>query len=109
MSSQFYIFPILLGLLFNSPPTHAQNKNSSEVTMQQHNHASAPNTLLRPINPTHATIPNVSQAIIVEQGQPMYLSGHVPITENGDILQAVLNSNCTWFFKILKKHYIKRM
>ena len=108
MSSQFYIFAILLGLLFNSPITHAQNKNSSEVTMQRH-HVSTSNTLLRPINPTHATIPNVSQAIIVEQGQPMYLSGHVPITENGDILQAVLNSNCTWFFKILKKHYIKRM
>lgn len=79
MSSQFYIFAILLGLFFNSPLTHAQNKNSSEVTMQQQ-HASAPNTLLRPINPTYATIPNISQAIVVEQGQPMYLSGHVPIT-----------------------------
>ena len=103
MSSQFYIFPILLGLLFNSPPTHAQNKNSSEVTMQQHHHASAPNTLLRPINPTHATIPNVSQAIIVEQGQPMYLSGHVPITENGDILQAGLEQQLLLVFQNIEK------
>lgn len=102
MSSQFYLFPILLGLFFNSPLIHAQNKNSSEVTMQRH-HVSASTTLLRPINPTHASIPNVSQAIIVEQGQPMYLSGHVPITENGDILQAGLEQQLLLVFQNIEK------
>lgn len=60
-------------------------------------------TVLRPINPPLTIIPNISQAIIVQQGQPMYLSGHVPMTENGEILQAGLEQQLTLVFQNIEK------
>ncbi|WP_175774127.1 RidA family protein [Burkholderia anthina] len=42
--------------------------------------------MLRAINPAGATIPGISQAIRVESGQPLYLSGHVPFDAHGAVV-----------------------
>ncbi|MBY8604435.1 MAG: RidA family protein [Burkholderia sp.] len=44
--------------------------------------------MLRAINPPGATIPGISQAILVEGGQPLYLSGHVPFDAEGAVVGA---------------------
>ena len=44
-----------------------------------------PEVLMRAINPPGANIPGISQAILVEEGQLLFLSGHVPINEGGVI------------------------
>lgn len=49
----------------------------------------------RAVNPPGASIPGISQAIVVEGGDLMFLSGHVPFRPDGTIagpdLQAQLN------------------
>ncbi|KVL21120.1 RidA family protein [Burkholderia sp. MSMB1826] len=44
--------------------------------------------MLRAINPPGATIPGISQAILVEGGRPLYLSGHVPFDAAGAVVGA---------------------
>lgn len=61
------------------------------------------NSILHAINPIHLNIPNVSQAIVVQQGQLMYLSGHVPMTEQGEILQADLEEQLHLAFQNIEK------
>ncbi len=49
---------------------------------------------LEPINPPGVQIPGVSQAVVVGAGRIMYLSGHVPFDEKGqmsDDLETQLN------------------
>lgn len=49
---------------------------------------------LEPINPPGVQIPGVSQAVVVRTGRFMYLSGHVPFNERGQMsenLEAQLN------------------
>jgi 2-iminobutanoate/2-iminopropanoate deaminase len=41
--------------------------------------------MLRSINPPGLTAPGVSQAVLVEGGRPLYLSGHVPFDSSGQI------------------------
>lgn len=45
--------------------------------------------LLRPINPPQSMIPGISQAVIVEGGRTMYLSGHVPMAQDGKVPQGL--------------------
>lgn len=103
MLSHFYTLPILLGLILSSSSIHAQNKKKFETTAMSSSIASPVNTILRSINPPSTIIPNVSQAIIVQQGQLMYLSGHVPVTESGEILQADLEKQLTLVFQNIEK------
>lgn len=42
--------------------------------------------LMRAINPAGATIPNISQAMLVESGKLLFLSGHVPFNEDGTVV-----------------------
>ncbi|MDZ5450743.1 RidA family protein [Labrys sp. ZIDIC5] len=42
--------------------------------------------MLRPINPPNATIPGISQAMLVESGRLLLLSGHVPYDEAGKLV-----------------------
>jgi enamine deaminase RidA (YjgF/YER057c/UK114 family) len=41
--------------------------------------------MLRLINPPGPSIPGVSQAVLVESGRPLFLSGHVPFDESGSV------------------------
>ena len=45
--------------------------------------AHAETSMLKPVNPPGADIPGISQAMIVEQGRLMFLSGHVPFGPEG--------------------------
>lgn len=47
------------------------------------NFALAEDAMLRSVNPPGADIPGISQAMIVEGGKLMYLSGHVPFGKDG--------------------------
>ena len=40
---------------------------------------------MRAINPAGATIPGISQAMMVEEGRLLFLSGHVPLAQDGAI------------------------
>lgn len=44
---------------------------------------SSAETQMTPINPPHVDIPGVSQAMIVEQGRLMFISGQVPLGATG--------------------------
>lgn len=39
--------------------------------------------MLRQINPPGPSIPGISQAVLVESGRPLFLSGHVPFDATG--------------------------
>jgi enamine deaminase RidA (YjgF/YER057c/UK114 family) len=41
--------------------------------------------MLRLINPPGPTIPGISQAVLVESGNPLFLSGHVPFDKSGAV------------------------
>ncbi|EJO31859.1 RidA family protein [Achromobacter marplatensis] len=45
-----------------------------------------PSASLHAVNPPGAGIPGVSQAVVVNSGQLMFLSGHVPMDESGSII-----------------------
>lgn len=45
--------------------------------------ALAEDVMLKSVNPPGADIPGISQAMIVESGKLMYLSGHVPFGKDG--------------------------
>ncbi|MGN7833410.1 RidA family protein [Pseudoxanthomonas sp. 22568] len=46
--------------------------------------------LLHPVNPPGATIPNVSQAMRVDGGKLLLLSGHVPFRADGSLVEGPL-------------------
>lgn len=41
--------------------------------------------LIRPVNPGGTTIPGLSQAMLVEEGSLLFLSGHVPLKADGAV------------------------
>jgi 2-iminobutanoate/2-iminopropanoate deaminase len=41
--------------------------------------------MLRLINPPGPSIPGISQAVLVESGRPLFLSGHVPFDATGSV------------------------
>jgi enamine deaminase RidA (YjgF/YER057c/UK114 family) len=45
----------------------------------------APSPLLRAINPPGAASPGISQAVAVEGGRLVFLSGHVPMAQDGTV------------------------
>jgi len=47
------------------------------------NLANAQDAMLKAVNPPGADIPGISQAMIVERGRLMFLSGHVPFGKDG--------------------------
>lgn len=59
------------------------------------------NAMLAPINPAGAAIPGISSAMVVNSGRLMFLSGHVPIDENGMVLGASLEAQLDQVFKNL--------
>ncbi|WP_448954421.1 RidA family protein [Labrys neptuniae] len=42
--------------------------------------------MLRPINPPGSTVPGISQAMLIESGRLLLLSGHVPYDETGKLV-----------------------
>lgn len=57
--------------------------------------------MLRPINSVGFSIPGISQAIVVESNRNMYMSGHVPITKNGEVLPPDLEAQLNQVFENL--------
>jgi enamine deaminase RidA (YjgF/YER057c/UK114 family) len=45
----------------------------------------AASAMLRPVNAVESSIPGISQAVVVECGRTMYMSGHVPTTQDGKV------------------------
>ena len=43
--------------------------------------------MLQAVNPPNAAFPGISQAVILRRGRPMYLSGHVPVDEAGELVE----------------------
>ena len=58
------------------------------------------NSFLRPINAPDASIPGISQAVVVTGGRLMYLSGHVPLSTGGTV-PAGLEAQLTLAFENL--------
>lgn len=89
-----------LGLLaVNALATaHAQTPNPDSDKETSMTHAQA---MLRPINPAGAVIPGISQAVVVEHGRTMYLSGHVPMAADGQVLPPDLEQQLDQVFRNL--------
>ncbi len=52
--------------------------------------AAGPDALLQVVNPPGATIPNVSQAMRIDGGKLLLLSGHVPLRADGSVVKGSL-------------------
>lgn len=61
-----------------------------------------PAPLLRPVNPPGAVIPGISQAVIVEGGRLVFLSGHVPLMKDGTLAAPELETQLDQVFANLK-------
>ncbi len=81
---------VLLGLAFTSPVAQAQ---STDATMSD---------LIRPVNPAGATIPGLSQAMLVEKGNLLFLSGHVPLNADGAVAGGGLGSQLRQVFQNIR-------
>lgn len=57
---------------------------------------------MRAVNPANINIPNISQAILVESGKLLFLSGHVPLREDGTIAGPSLEDQLHQAFLNLK-------
>jgi 2-iminobutanoate/2-iminopropanoate deaminase len=57
--------------------------------------------MLRLINPPGPSIPGISQAVLVESGQPLFLSGHVPFDASGSVPSADVGVQLEQVFKNL--------
>lgn len=57
--------------------------------------------MLRLINPPGPSIPGISQAVLVESGRPLYLSGHVPFDEKGSVPSLEIGIQLDLVFKNL--------
>ena len=55
--------------------------------------------MLRPINPPGPTIPGISQAMLIEGGRPLLLSGHVPFDATGNVFGSDLASQLDQVFR----------
>lgn len=66
------------------------------------NEAQAGKALLQPVNPPDAQIPNISQAMRVRGGDLLFLSGHVPISEDGSIVRGGLEAQIEQAFRNLQ-------
>lgn len=54
--------------------------------------AGTPDALLQPVNPPGATIPHVSQAMRIDGGKLLLLSGHVPLRADGSVVEGSLEA-----------------
>ena len=57
---------------------------------------------MRAVNPAEINIPNISQAILVESGKLLFLSGHVPLRADGTIAGPSLEDQLEQTFLNLK-------
>lgn len=57
---------------------------------------------MRAVNPAEIDIPNISQAMLVENGKLLFLSGHVPLRENGTIAGPSLDDQLEQVFQNMK-------
>lgn len=55
--------------------------------------------LFRPVNPSGSTIPGLSQAMLVEKGNLLFLSGHVPLKADGAIAGVGLDEQLRQVFQ----------
>lgn len=81
----------LLGLVYASEVAHAQSETS---TMSD---------LIRPVNPSSGTIPGLSQAMLVEDGRLLLLSGHVPLASDGTVPGAGLGEQLRQVFRNMQE------
>lgn len=56
----------------------------------------------RAVNPPGATIPGISQGVVVEASRLMFLSGHVPFTPEGHVVRLDLEAQLTCVFENLQ-------
>ena len=63
----------------------------------------AANPMLRAVNSEGAPIPGISSAVVVESGRLMFISGHVPVNENGAVSPTDLEIQLDQFFSNLGK------
>lgn len=59
--------------------------------------------MLRCINPPGASVPGISQAMLVEQGRLLLLSGHVPFDSNGALVGADLETQLHQAFQNIRE------
>lgn len=96
MNTRRHFLTLLAALqLCASALANPQTSAQKEPTM------SPANSMLEPINPAGAAIPGISSAMVVDSGRLMFLSGHVPIDENGVVLGASLEAQLDQVFKNL--------
>lgn len=53
---------------------------------------------MRAVNPVDINIPNISQAILVEGGKLLFLSGHVPLGRMAGLRDHLSKTNSNEFF-----------
>ena len=58
--------------------------------------------MLQPINPPGPSIPGISQAMLVEGGRLLFLSGHVPFNDKNEVAGSDLASQLDQVFANLK-------
>lgn len=57
---------------------------------------------MQAVNPADINIPNISQAILVESGKLLFLSGHVPLRQDGTLAGPELEDQLEQVFQNLK-------
>ena len=60
-----------------------------------------PSASLRAVNPAGFSIPGISQAIVADNGRTLYMSGHVPMTPDGELLPPDLETQLNQVFENL--------
>lgn len=97
---------LVLALLAGHPAIAADASSAPPAQEHRVNHhpsalSNAGRGLLRPVNVAGAAVPGLSQAVIVENGRLMFLSGHVPMTRGGGILPPSLEAQLVQVFENL--------
>jgi 2-iminobutanoate/2-iminopropanoate deaminase len=59
--------------------------------------------MLRFVNPPGNSIPGISQAVVVEGGRTIFLSGHVPVREDGSVVDGGLEPQLVRVFENLQR------
>ncbi len=59
--------------------------------------------MMKPVNPKGVSIPGVSQAMIVDSGKLMFLSGHVPMGADGKIKGATIEAQLEQVFANMER------
>ncbi len=57
--------------------------------------------MMRAINPSGPLIPGISQAMLIEKGHLLFLSGHVPISSDGTIAEKSISTQLKQVFENL--------